>query len=173
MLTRAITVTACVLLAACGPGGEDGNDMAGSSEAPEPAPATPAQSEPAEAGQAAGLAPTPAPEGASVYFIEPSDGADVSSPVRVVFGLEGAGVAPAGIQQSSTGHHHLLIDTEMPAEGQPIPSDDTHRHFGNGETEAEIELPPGSHTLQLLFADHLHIPHDPPIASERITINVQ
>ncbi len=83
------------------------------------------------------------------------------------------GVAPAGVEAQGTGHHHLLIDTEVPNAGLPIPADDNHRHFGKGQTEAIIELAPGQHTLQLLLGDHLHIPHDPPVVSEQITITVE
>lgn len=108
-----------------------------------------------------------------VYFIEPADGAVVENPVRVVFGLRGMGVAPAGIEYENTGHHHVLIDVdELPPPGQPIPADDQHVHFGGGQTEATLELEPGTHTLQLLVGDHLHRPSDPPLASERITITV-
>ncbi|WP_111497607.1 MULTISPECIES: DUF4399 domain-containing protein [Marinobacter] len=120
------------------------------------------------------LAATPAPDGASVYFITPSDGDTVSSPVTVRFGLEGMGVAPAGIDMAKTGHHHLLVDVdELPPAGQPIPSDDHHRHFGGGQTQTELELPPGEHTLQLIMGDQTHIPHEPPVVSERITITVE
>jgi len=116
---------------------------------------------------------TPAPEGASVYIISPRDGDVVASPVTVRFGLKGMGVAPAGVEAQGTGHHHLLIDAEVPNSGLPIPADDNHRHFGKGQTEATIELAPGQHTLQLLLGDHLHIPHAPPVVSERITITVE
>lgn len=116
---------------------------------------------------------TPAPEGASVYIISPRDGEVVASPVTVRFGLKGMGVAPAGVEAQGTGHHHLLIDAEVPNSGLPIPADDNHRHFGKGQTEATIELAPGRHTLQLLLGDHLHIPHAPPVVSERITITVE
>jgi hypothetical protein len=119
---------------------------------------------------------TPAPEGAAVYFITPEDGAAVSSPVTVRFGLKGMGVAPAGIDKDHTGHHHLLVDTPM-LEGEAldysIPADENHVHFGGGQTETTIELEPGTHTLQLLLGDMNHIPHDPPIASEQITITVE
>ncbi len=119
------------------------------------------------------LVRTPAPDGAEVYFIAPADGATVTSPVRVVFGLRGMGVAPAGVERAATGHHHLLIDTDPPPLDRPIPADDKHRHFGGGQTEAEIELTPGEHTLQLIMGNHLHVPHDPAICSERITITVE
>ncbi len=108
-----------------------------------------------------------------VYIISPSHGERVSSPVKVRFGLQGMGVAPAGVERKATGHHHLLIDVEeLPAMDQPVPADDKHRHFGGGQTEAEIELSAGRHRLQLLFADHLHIPHKPVIVSEPIEIYV-
>jgi hypothetical protein len=118
---------------------------------------------------------TPAPEGAKVYFISPEDGATVSSPVTVRFGLEGMGVAPAGVEQEKTGHHHLLIDTRLSDDmlGQPIPADDQHRHFGGGQTETAVELSPGEHTLQLVLGDWSHIPHDPPVMSAPITITVE
>lgn len=118
---------------------------------------------------------TPAPEGARVYFVNLKDGDVVSSPVKVVFGLTGMGVAPAGTEKEMTGHHHLLINTvlEGAALTESIPADDNHRHFGGGQTEASIELPAGSHTLQLLLGDHFHVPHLPPVASERITITVK
>lgn len=115
----------------------------------------------------------PAGEDAAVYFISPADGATVSSPVHVQFGLRGMGVAPAGVAVDNTGHHHLLIDTPMPDPGQPIPSDEHHRHFGGGQTEAHVELAPGTHTLQLLLGDLAHVPHQPPVASETITITVE
>jgi hypothetical protein len=116
---------------------------------------------------------TPAPEGAKVYIVEPKNGALVQSPVKVVFGATGIGVAPAGTQKENTGHHHLLIDTGLPPLDQPIPSDAKHKHFGGGQTEVLIELTPGQHTLQLLLADFAHIPHNPPLASEPITITVK
>ena len=119
---------------------------------------------------------TPAPAGAEVYFISPQDGATVSSPVTVRFGLKGMGVAPAGDEKAKTGHHHLLIDTETPsgdALNEPIPSDDHHKHFGGGQTETSLELAPGTHTLQLLLGDWSHIPHNPPVMSQKITITVK
>ena len=116
---------------------------------------------------------TPAPEGAEVYIVSPQDGATLSSPVTVVFGLRGMGVAPAGTEKDKTGHHHLIVDADLPALDEPIPSDDNHRHFGGGQTEVVVELAPGTHTLQLLLADHNHIPHDPPIQSGQITITVE
>lgn len=121
----------------------------------------------------AALPRSTAPAGAHLYFISPQDGAVVSSPVTVRFGLRGMGVAPAGVPLEHTGHHHLLIDVEPPSFDMPIPADERHVHFGRGQTEASIELAPGVHRLQLLLGDHLHIPHDPPVLSETITITVK
>lgn len=116
---------------------------------------------------------TKAPAGAEVYIISPADGATVSSPVTVKFGLKGMGVAPAGVEKAKTGHHHLLIDTQLEDYDNPIPSDDKHRHFGGGQTEVTVDLPAGEHSLQLLVGDHNHVPHMPPIESKPISINVQ
>ena len=117
---------------------------------------------------------TPSPKGAEVDIISPADGAVVKSPVRVRFGLKGMGIAPAGIAFENSGHHHLLIDTDPPVDlSQPVPVSDKFVHFGKGQTEAQIVLAPGKHTLQLLLGDHLHVPHDPPVMSRRITITVQ
>ncbi len=116
---------------------------------------------------------TQAPDGAEVYFVSPASGDTISNPVSVVFGLKGMGVAPAGTEKEETGHHHLLINTDAPSLEEPIPADDNHVHFGGGQTQTEIELPPGEHTLQLLLGDLNHIPHDPPVMSEVITITVE
>lgn len=116
---------------------------------------------------------TPAPGNAELYFISPADGATVSNPVTVRFGLRNMGVAPAGIKYDNSGHHHLLVDTELPAMEFPIVNDANHLHFGGGQTEATVELPPGEHTLQLLLGDFAHIPHEPAVMSERITITVE
>lgn len=115
----------------------------------------------------------PSPQGAELYFIAPEDGAAVTSPVTVKFGLKNMGIAPAGINVENTGHHHLLIDTEMPALNQPIPADEKHVHFGKGQTETTLILAPGTHTLQLLLGDHVHTPHNPPVMSKTITITVK
>ncbi len=96
----------------------------------------------------------------------------MTSPVTVRFGLRGMGIAPAGVAMENTGHHHLLIDTSLPAFNIPVPADANHVHFGKGQTEAQVTLAPGKHTLQLLLADHLHVPHDPPVVSKEITISV-
>jgi hypothetical protein len=118
--------------------------------------------------------PTVAPEGARATIITPANGATVTNPVTVQFGLAGFGVAPAGIQKENTGHHHLLIDVDqLPDMNLPIPMDDKHRHFGGGQTQVTLELPPGKHSLQLLMGDHNHTPHNPPVLSEKITIEVK
>ncbi|MFU8825772.1 DUF4399 domain-containing protein [Yoonia sp.] len=118
---------------------------------------------------------TPAPVDAQVYFIGLEDGATVSNPVTIAFGLTGMGIAPAGIDAADTGHHHLLINVD-PATldlNDGVPADDNHIHFGGGQTEVTRDLPLGTHTLALVLADHAHIPHDPPIISEMITITVE
>jgi len=115
---------------------------------------------------------TPSPQGAAVYFINLKDGDTVTSPFKVQFGLTGMGIAPVGVQNERTGHHHLLIDTELPPLDQPVPNDFNHLHFGNGQTEAQLTLKTGSHTLQLLFADKDHIPHNPPVMSALIHVTV-
>lgn len=115
----------------------------------------------------------PSPAGASVRFITPQDGDVVSSPVRVEFAVSGMELVPAGNDAANSGHHHILIDTDLPDLALPIPADAKHVHFGDGSSSAELVLSPGEHTLQLLFADFLHIPHDAPVHSEQITITVE
>jgi hypothetical protein len=116
-----------------------------------------------------------APPNASVYFINPKNGDAVTNPFTVQFGLTGMGIAPAGDDKPNTGHHHLLIDTTLSPEEltQPIASDAKHVHFGGGQTETELSLPRGRHTLQLVFGDWSHIPFNPPIVSSVITITVK
>jgi hypothetical protein len=120
-------------------------------------------------------AQTVSPSGAKVYFINLKDGQEVASPVLVQFGLSGMGVAPAGVEKANTGHHHLLIDAALSADElkQPIAMDDTHRHFGTGQAEALITLPPGKHKLQLVLGDWSHIAHTPPVTSDVITVTVR
>jgi hypothetical protein len=114
----------------------------------------------------------PSPPGAKIYFVYPTDHAYVTPTPVIRFGLVGMGVAPAGFEKLNTGHHHLLVDTDLPPFDQPIPNDFNHLHFGAGQTEAKITLTPGPHKLQLLLADENHIPHDPPIFSEPIQVTV-
>jgi hypothetical protein len=116
---------------------------------------------------------TAAPTGAEAYIISPKNGATVKSPFIVQFGLRGMGVAPAGVKFENAGHHHLLIDTDPPADlSLPLPATDRIRHFGKGQTEVKLELPPGKHSLQLLLGDQNHTPHDPAVISKKITIVV-
>ena len=155
------TLAFALAIAACG-------------EKPAEEPAVEASADPAtEVPAPAALPRTASPEGARVFFITPADGDTVTSPVRIEFGIEGMTVAPAGTDTPHSGHHHLLIDTGLPEMGLPIPADANHVHFGDGSTSTEIELKPGQHTLQMLLGDHLHMPHDPPLVSEPITIYVE
>ena len=120
-------------------------------------------------------AQTPSPAGAKVYIINLKDADTVASPFKVQFGLTGMGVAPAGVEKPNTGHHHLIIDTTLSPDElkAPIASDAKHIHFGGGQTEAMVTLPPGKHTLQLVLGDWSHIPHVPPVMSTPITITVK
>ncbi len=124
---------------------------------------------------------TPSNPDAEVYFINLEDGQTVSSPLVVAFGLRGMGVAPAGTEAEMTGHHHLFVNRPPLGEGEDgadelangIPSDENHLHFGGGQTETTLELPPGEHTLQLVLGDWSHVPHSTPVVSEVITITVE
>ncbi|MGF6571882.1 hypothetical protein ABH945_004003 [Paraburkholderia sp. GAS333] len=125
------------------------------------------------AGTLAQAEQTPSPPGAEEYIIWPSDGAVIhGGKLWVRMGLRNMGICPKGVAFPNSGHHHLLIDTDLPALDQEIPSDRSHLHFGAGETDARIELPPGKHTLQLILGDHNHVPHVPPVYSKKITITV-
>jgi hypothetical protein len=114
----------------------------------------------------------PSPKGARVYFVGLGDGSYLTPNPVIHFGLVNMGVAPAGVEKANTGHHHLLIDSALPAPDQPIPSDFNHLHFGAGQTEAQITLPLGAHTLQLVLGDENHVPHDPPVLSKPIRVVV-
>jgi hypothetical protein len=119
---------------------------------------------------------SPSPAGAELYFIAPADGAKVSGPVTVRFGLKGMGVAPAGIKFDGAGHHHLFIDTDIPTDLSlpiPPPVENKIMHFGKGQTEVTLTLSPGKHTLQLVLGDYLHVPHNPAVVSKKITIIVK
>ena len=132
-------------------------------QAPAPAPAAPAQ-----------VTRSKAPEAARVYFISPKDGDTVPQKFTVQFGLKGMGIAPVGINQPNTGHHHLLVDVaQVPDMSKPLPATDNIRHYGGGQTEVDLTLPPGKHTLQLVLGDYLHTPHEKPVVSEKITITVK
>jgi hypothetical protein len=143
----------------------------GAGAAPDAA-STAAEESPAE--QPAALPRTASPEGARVFFITPADGDTVANPVRIEFGIEGMNVVAAGVDDTHSGHHHLIIDADLPADlGLPIPADENYIHFGDASTSTELTLEPGQHTLRLLLGDHLHIPHDPPVTSGVITISVE
>lgn len=124
---------------------------------------------------AAWAEPTPAPTNAYLYIGWPNDGQVLAAdkPFRVWFGLRNMGVAPKDVKFPNTGHHHLLIDTDLPPSDQEIPSDRNHLHFGAGQTETTLQLPPGKHTLQLLMGDDKHMQHQPPVHSKKITITVK
>ena len=150
----------------------------------QPSPATPSAGEAHDHGAAPVSQPntqptaefkrTPAPANAYVYIGWPNDGEVIhSTRVKVWFGTRNFGVAPAGVNKPNTGHHHLLIDTDLPKMDEPIPNDKNHLHFGLGQTETVIELSPGTHTLQLLMGDADHIPHDPPVMSKKITVYIR
>ena len=116
------------------------------------------------------------PKDVRVYFLEPADGQVVSGDIIVKFGLSGMAVAPAGTDTENSGHHHLLIDVDddqLPDMTQPLPASDTVVHFGKGQTETQLNLSPGKHTLQLLLGDHMHVPHEAPVISDKITITVE
>jgi Domain of unknown function (DUF4399) len=147
-----------VSLAACG---DDSSKTSEAAKEAAPAPAETASDR------------TPSPAGAKVMILEPADGATVKSPITVKFGVEGMEVAPAGTDKPNTGHHHLYIDSALNNDGSAVPADANHIHYGKGQTEAQIELPPGKHTLQDVFADKNHIPHDPPVVSDVVTITVE
>ncbi len=113
------------------------------------------------------------PKGAKAYIISPKDGKTVGKKFTVRFGLKGMGIAPAAIDKENTGHHHLLIDVDkLPNLDLPLVATDSIRHFGGGQTEVQLELPPGKHTLQLVLGDWIHLAHAPPVLSKKITITV-
>src|SRR5450631_3589777 len=116
--------------------------------------------------------PTQSPPGAAVYFIGLKDGDTLPTKSTIHFGLRGMGVAPAGSDRANSGHHHLMVDVPTPALDHEIPNDFQHLHFGAGQTETELTLTPGEHTLQLVFGDKNHVPHSPPVVSARIKVKV-
>lgn len=115
------------------------------------------------------------------YIVNLNDGDTVSSPVKIIFGLSEMGVAPAGVEKENTGHHHILLNRAKFGEGEDgaeefefnLPADEQHIHYGKGQTEATLELAPGKHTIQLVLGDHNHVPHNPPVYSKVITLNVK
>jgi hypothetical protein len=128
------------------------------------------------AGSSAQAADAYWPADAKVYFVEPKAGANVSGPVKVVMGVKGIEVAPAGTGKPATGHHHILVDTDVPtgeAAQNPLPADENVKHFGKGQTETALTLSPGTHTLQLVVGDGNHVPHEPALKSDKITVTVK
>jgi predicted small lipoprotein YifL len=173
-MKRSIVAILFVLsLAACGDNGTPAPEAEKKAMTPEASTEAPAPMAEKSAPAPQASARTPSPPGAKVFLIMPEDGETVYSPVAVKFGVKGMDVAPAGTDEPNSGHHHLLIDTKIEDYNAPIPSDETHKHYGGGQTEAAVGLSPGKHTLQDVFADKNHIPHDPPVESEVITINVE
>ncbi len=161
-------------LAGCaGPNQSHGGMHAGGPMAPNPAPTAPAQVIASTPTLSSGYQKVAAPAGARVYFANLRNGSVVSNPVTVVFGLEGMGVAPAGVEKAGTGHHHLLLNVNEWDANAPLPATDNIRHFGGGQTQITLDLKPGQHTLQLVLGDQNHIPHHPVVMSERITITVR
>ena len=163
LLTSTVTL---FLLTACG-----------GQEAEAPVEESPVKDAPAESAvvveEPAGMPRSESISGASVFFITPEDGATVTNPIDIEFGISGMSVVPAGVDEPHSGHHHLLIDTQLPPLDQPIPADANHIHFGDGSTSTQITLDPGEHTLLLLLGDHLHVPHNPAVTSATITITVE
>lgn len=142
--------------------------------APAPEPPKPEAAAPASAPPAPAAMPrSAAPAGARVIITSPANGAVVKSPVTVQFAIEGMALAAAGTHEPNTGHHHVLVDVDLPPFDQPIPKDANHVHFGQAQMEGQLELAPGPHKLQLLLADGNHVPHDPPVVSEPVTITVE
>jgi len=152
-----ITLICCLAVTGCSQEASEPASEAPAAAAPAPAPTMPRKT---------------SPQGAMVYIISPENGEEVQSPVTVVFGIKGAGIAPAGIDLPNTGHHHLIVDSELASMATPIPADAQHIHFGGGQTEATVELSAGEHVLQLALGDYLHIPHDPPLLSDPVTVQV-
>jgi hypothetical protein len=165
MTLRLLIFALTIVLTACGE--KPAGDAVETAQSATSAPAEMAAAEPAK------LARTTSAEGANVFFITPADGATVANPISIEFGIAGMDVVKAGNDQPNSGHHHLLIDADLPDLGLPIPADEHHVHFGDGSTSTQISLPPGEHKLQMLLGDHLHIPHNPPLTSAQITITVE
>jgi hypothetical protein len=156
-----------IALAACSKPAEPAKPA----DAPAATAATPAAT---PAAAPAAVTRKPAPAGAKVFFVDLKDGAEVTSPVTVKFGIENASVSPAADgDKPASGHHHLIVDADLPPQDAPLPNNDNVMHFGKGQTETTLTLAPGKHTLQLEFADYSHVPFDPPVTSDKITITVK
>lgn len=166
-MTHKQALAALAILALAGTLGGCARDDAGENAVQE----APAESE--ATAEMPAMPRSASPGDARLFFVTPNDGDTVTNPVTVEFGLEGMEVAKAGTDKPHSGHHHLIIDAELPDLGMPIPATDNYIHFGDGSTSTEITLEPGRHTLRLLLGDHMHIPHQPPVYSEEITITVE
>ncbi len=164
-------LAAALILAACA--GQADHRSGHHEHKPEAPPAEPAKVSESTPTLTSGYVKVAAPAGAGVYFLNLRNGMEVSSPLKVVFGLTGMGIAPAGVEKAGTGHHHLLIDVNEWDANAPLPANDNFRHFGSGQTEVLLQLKPGTHTLQLVLGDQNHIPHHPVVMSERITVTVR
>jgi hypothetical protein len=165
MTLRLLIIALSIVLTACGE--KPADDAIQTEQSATTAPAEMAAAEPAAPARTASA------DGANVFFITPADGATVANPISIEFGIAGMDIVKAGNDQPNSGHHHLLIDADLPDLGLPIPADEHHIHFGDGSTSTQISLPPGEHKLQMLLGDHLHIPHNPPLTSAEITITVE
>ncbi len=172
-LALAGTAFALSLTGCAGQHHAHGGMHTGGPMAPNPAATAPAQVTASTPALSSGYQKVAAPAGARVYFANLRNGMAVSNPVTVVFGLDGMGVAPAGMERAATGHHHLLIDVNAWDSNAPLPATDNIRHFGGGQTQTTLDLKPGQHTLQLVLGDQNHIPHHPVVMSDRITITVR
>ena len=163
--TLGLLLTTTLAVAAC-------SQKAPDQAAPAAAPAAAAPAA-APAAPAASLPRQKAPDGTAVTFVGIKDGDTVASPVKIGFAVTGAKIAPAGTMDAGTGHFHLLIDTDLPAQDGPLPANDHVKHYGKGQTEDTVTLTPGTHTLQIELADGLHVPFDPPVLSDKITVTVK
>jgi len=172
LTTLILLLPVVALLANCG-GGPSDQGMSEPAAKPDTGAATMADGADEAPAAAATLPRQQAPADARVFFITPADGDTVTSPVTIEFGIEGMSVAPAGVDEPDSGHHHLIVDAPMPDLSMPVPATENYIHFGDGSTSTTLELEPGEHTLQLLLGDYLHIPHDPPVSSDPITITVE
>ncbi len=175
-LSLAAAALAITTLVGCGHPMQHGDhhaNMVSGSLAPNAAPTAPAKVSASTPTLASGYKKVEAPAAARLYFVNLNNGATVSSPVKVVFGLSGMGVAPAGVEKAGTGHHHLLVNVNEWDANAPLPATEQIRHFGAGQTEVALDLKPGQHTLQLVLGDQNHIPHHPVVMSERISITVR
>jgi len=167
--TLGLLLSATLAVAACSQKAPDQAAPAATADAPAPATPPPNPTTPT----LSSIPRQKAPDGTAVTFVGIKDGDTVSSPVKVGFAVTGAKVAPAGTTDPGTGHFHLLIDTDLPPQDAPLPASDKVKHYGKGQTEDSVTLAPGPHTLQIEFADGSHVPFDPPVLSDKISVTVK